>query len=175
MSDPYALETPSWRSPTVVSRTYRTTPAELWSLWTTREGFEAWWGPQGFRGDVHAIDARADGVLRYDMVAATPDMIAAMVELGQPTSHGVQARFATFEPQERLALASVIDFLPGVAPYESLISVEFEPQGDRTHMRVSFTPMHDAETTEMQIEGFTSQLSKLDARFASEPDQPSAS
>jgi hypothetical protein len=32
-------------------------------------------------------------------------------------------------------------------------------------MVVTLTPMHDAKFTEMQVEGFTSQLTKLDKRF----------
>jgi uncharacterized protein YndB with AHSA1/START domain len=29
----------------VIERTYRATVQELWELWTTKEGFESWWGP----------------------------------------------------------------------------------------------------------------------------------
>jgi uncharacterized protein YndB with AHSA1/START domain len=29
----------------IVERTYRARPEELWALWTTKEGFESWWGP----------------------------------------------------------------------------------------------------------------------------------
>ncbi len=176
MTESRPLATPSQaRPPAVIKRTYRATAEELWALWTTKDGFEAWWGPQDFRVDVHEIDARLGGMLRYDMVAATPEMIRAMAEMGQPSAHPVRARFAEFQPHARLRLASVIDFLPGVAPYESLIGVEFEALGDYTRMTVTLAPMHDEETTQMQLEGFTSQLSKLDARFAPEstPDDPS--
>ena len=31
---------------------------ELWELWTTKQGFESWWGPDGFRVKVHALEAR---------------------------------------------------------------------------------------------------------------------
>src|SRR5262249_2789651 len=34
------------RSKTIVERTYRAHPKELWDLWTTKEGFESWWGPE---------------------------------------------------------------------------------------------------------------------------------
>jgi len=33
----------------VVERTYRAKVGELWNLWTTKEGFESWWGPKGCR------------------------------------------------------------------------------------------------------------------------------
>lgn len=35
-------------------------------------GFESWSGPQGFRAEVHELDARVGGILRYDMIAAMP-------------------------------------------------------------------------------------------------------
>src|SRR5581483_11632459 len=38
---------------------------DLWELWTTKEGFESWWGPQGFRVQVHKLDLREGGELLY--------------------------------------------------------------------------------------------------------------
>lgn len=42
----------------VITRVYRATVAELWDLWTTKEGFESWWGPERFRADVHRLEGR---------------------------------------------------------------------------------------------------------------------
>ena len=150
----------------VVERTYRASLKDIWDLWTTREGFESWWGPQGFRAEVHELDARVGGVLSYDMIADTPEMIAAMKQMGQPTSHPTHSRFADLRPQERLVLTNIIDFLPGVATYESNIVVELVPIGDSVRMVVTLDRMHSDEVTRMQEEGFASQLTKLDERFA---------
>lgn len=150
----------------VVERTFRATLGEVWDLWTTKDGFESWWGPQGFRVDVHEIDARVGGALRYDMIAATPEMIAAMKEMGQPPSHATRSSFAELAPRSRIVLRNVIDFLPGVAPYESDIAVDFFPDGDHVRMVVTLDTLHSDEFTKMQKDGFTSQLTKLDARFA---------
>ncbi len=149
----------------VIARVYRASLQDVWDLWTTKEGFESWWGPEGFRGDVREIDARAGGVLRYEMAADTAEMIATMEGAGQPASHPVTARFSVFEPRTRLVLTSMIDFLPGVEPYENDITVTFEPLGDSVRMTVTLSGMHDPAFTQMQKEGFTSQLSKLDRRF----------
>ncbi|QDE67937.1 MULTISPECIES: SRPBCC family protein [Myxococcus] len=150
----------------VIERTYRAGIEDIWALWTTKEGFESWWGPQGFRAAVHEIDARVGGALRYDMIADSPEMIAAMKQMGQPTSHATRSRFTEVAPHSRLVLTNVIDFLPGVAPYESKIAVDFLPSGDRVRMVVMLDAMHSEEFTKMQQEGFTSQLTKLDSRFA---------
>lgn len=149
----------------VIERIYRARIDDIWDLWTTKQGFESWWGPQGFRADVHVIDARVGGELRYDMVADTPDMIAAMKQMGRPASHPTNARFTVLRPRERLEITNLIDFLPGVSTYESVIAVDFVAQGDRVRMVVTLDPMHTEEFTKMQEQGFTSQLTKLDARF----------
>ena len=150
----------------IVERTYRASLADVWDLWTTKQGFESWWGPQGFRADVHVLDARVGGELRYDMCADTDEMKAAMKKMGRPEKHATHSRFTELRPRERLVLTNVIDFLPGVATYESEIAVDFSVQGDRVRMVVSLDPMHSEQFTKMQEEGFTSQLTKLDARFA---------
>lgn len=153
----------------VITRVYRATVAELWDLWTTKDGFESWWGPEGFRADVRRLEGRAGGVLDYDMVADSPEMIAAMRAAGQPVSHGVESTFTEVVPRERLVLTNVIDFLPGVETYTSTIAVDFASLPDgQARMVVTLSPMHDDATTRMQEEGFTSQLSKLDRRYGRE-------
>jgi uncharacterized protein YndB with AHSA1/START domain len=157
------------RPKVVIERIYAAKVEELWELWTTKQGFESWWGPDGFRVEVHALEARLGGTLHYDMIADSPVMIAAMKQMGRPTSHEARARFTEIRPHGRLAITSVIDFLPGVTPYESTIVAEFFPSGELVRMVVTLDPMHDDMFTKMQSEGFTSQLTKLDKRFGSKP------
>jgi uncharacterized protein YndB with AHSA1/START domain len=150
----------------VIERTYRARVEDVWDLWTTKSGFESWWGPQGFRVEVQAIEPRVGGALRYDMIADSREMIAAMMQMGRPSSHPTRARFTQLKLHERLVLTNVIDFLPGVEPYESDITVDFVTLGETVRMLVTLDPMHSDEFSQMQKEGFTSQLTKLDKRFA---------
>jgi uncharacterized protein YndB with AHSA1/START domain len=166
MSDRSAsAETDTPQAKVVIERTYPARLEDLWELWTTKAGFESWWGPEGFRVEVLAIEARAGGALEYDMIADAPDAIAAMKRMGQPLSHGTRGRFAEFKPLERLTLLHVIDFIVGVEPYESRIEVDFHAAGDHARMVVAIYPHHDPHWTKMSIEGFLSQLTKLDKRF----------
>jgi uncharacterized protein YndB with AHSA1/START domain len=151
---------------TVIERTYRATPRELWELWTTKEGFESWWGPVGFRVKVHLIEARQGGKLQYDMIAATPELIAEMEETQGAASHKTTGWFAEYRPYERLLLKHMMDFLPGVEPYESVIEVDFVPQGEFVRMVTTLHALHSDEFSDMQVEGYTSQLSKLEERYA---------
>jgi uncharacterized protein YndB with AHSA1/START domain len=155
------------RGTVVIERSYRASIQDVWDLWTTKAGFESWWGPEGFRAEVKELDACAGGALHYEMIADTPEMVAAMKRLGRPSSHPTRARFSELRPRERLVITSVIDFIPRAASYESQIAVDFKVAGDQVRMVVTLDAMHTEEMTRMQEQGFTSQLSKLDARFGS--------
>lgn len=158
-----ATDTPQEKM--VIERTYRAPVEDLWELWTTKAGFESWWGPEGFRVEVSALEARENGALEYDMIADAPDAIAALKRLGRPRSHGTRGWFAEFKPLERLRLQHLIDFIPGVEPYESTIEVDFHASRDQTRMVVTLHPHRDPHWTKMSAEGFRSQLTKLDTRF----------
>lgn len=149
----------------VIERTYRARVEDLWELWTTKAGFESWWGPAEFRVEVHTLEACESGAIEYDMIADTPEAIAAMKRMGQPISHGTHGRFAEFKPLERLTLVHVIDFIPNALPYESTIEVDFHAAGDHTRMVVTLHPHRDPHWSRMSAEGFRSQLTKLDERF----------
>jgi uncharacterized protein YndB with AHSA1/START domain len=149
----------------VIERSYRTRVQELWRLWTTKEGFESWWGSEDSRVEVHTIEAREGGALHYDMIAVTPADIATRRQMGLPPSSSVRARFAEYKPYQRLILTHVIDFVPGVKPYEQAIAVDFFPAGDTVRMVTTIEPLHDEEFTQTSIRVFTGQLERLEWRF----------
>jgi uncharacterized protein YndB with AHSA1/START domain len=157
------------QTPLVIERSYRAEIADLWALWTTKDGFESWWGPEGFRVEVHAIEAKAGGALVYDMIADAADAIAAMEAMGQPTSHHTHGHFDIFDPHNRLSLVHVIDFIAGMDPYESRIDVAFAASGAEAVMTITLHPHRDPMWTRMSIEGFSSQLTKLDRRYGWKP------
>jgi uncharacterized protein YndB with AHSA1/START domain len=154
------------QTPIVIERTYKATVRELWDLWATKEGFESWWGPEGFRVEVHKLEPRIGGTLHYDMIADSPEMIAAMLDAGRPASHPTRSRFSQWAPHTRLAITSVIDFLPGIETYESAIEVDFIDQGAMARMVVTLEPLHDPQFSQMQGMGMTCQFTKLDKRYA---------
>ena len=158
--------TGSQKANIVIERTYRAAPREVWDLWTTKDGFESWWGPEGYRVEVRALEARIGGRLHYDMIADAPEHVEALKKMGRPNSHETRGTFSALEPLRRLELTHVIDFLPGVKPYESTMNVELVPTGDSVKMIVTLSAMHNEEFSQMQKEGFTSQLTKLDKRFS---------
>ena len=150
----------------VIERTYVAPIEDLWALWATKEGFESWWGPEGFRVEVQTLEARAGGTLAYTMIADSPEMVAAMKNMGQPTSTSIKGSYGEFVLNKRLRLVQVIDFVQGKEPYDSIIDVQFLKAGDTIRMIVSLHPHLDAYWSKMSLDGFTSQLTKLETRFA---------
>ena len=154
------------RQPLKFERSYEAPLEDLWDLWTTKEGFESWWGPEGFRVEVHKLEARVGGELLYDMIAAGAAEIAYMKSAGMPVSHETRGTFAEIEPRSRLKLRHLIDFIPGVEPYKNDILVEFFSEGPKVRMLVTIEPHRDDEWTRRSGEGFASQLKKVPAALA---------
>jgi uncharacterized protein YndB with AHSA1/START domain len=144
-----------------LERSWEASVEDVWDLWTTREGFEAWWGPVGFRVEVQRLEARVGGVLEYDMIAARAEEIAAMKAAGQPLSHKTFGTFIEVAQHRRIVIRHRIDFLPGVAPYDNDTTVEFFVEGTQVRMVVTLSGYHDPAFTEMATAGFTSQLTKV--------------
>ena len=149
-----------------LERRYEAAVEDLWFLWTTKEGFESWWGPEGFRVEVHKLDLRVGGELVYDMIAAAPEQIEFMKKANMPTSHGTRAAFVEIVPHERLEISHLIDFIPGQRPYENRTRVEFFPEGRSVRMVIATEEHPDKEWTRRATAGWESQLTKLPAALA---------
>ena len=102
-----------------MERTYRASLDDVWALWTTPEGIESWWGPEGFSVKVHSLDLRPGGALHYAMTAVGPDQVAFMKNAGMPLTTEVRLAYSEVEPKRRLGYTHLADFIPGVAPYPS--------------------------------------------------------
>lgn len=148
-----------------IERTYRASADELWKMWTTKEGFESWWAPEGFRAEVHTIEACANGKLLYDLIAETPEVVGFLKERGLPIFHLEHCRFTEFRPLEQLELKILMDFVPGVEPYENTIRVDFFPAGEWVRMVVTLSPMHNEEFTKICANTLTSQFTNLEKQL----------
>lgn len=149
-----------------IERTYEARVEELWELWTTTEGFESWWGPEGFRVEVHELDLRVGGALVYDMIAHDAEQIAAMKREGMPLSHATRGTFTEVLAPTRLTVRYLIDFIPGVPSYENDIRLELVAEGAQVRMIVHIDHHTDQSWTGRAVAGFTSQLKKLPAALA---------
>jgi uncharacterized protein YndB with AHSA1/START domain len=142
-------------------RTFQASPEEVWELWTTKDGIESWWGPEGFSVTVRSLDLRPGGDLRYSMSAVRAAEIEFMVKAGMPVTTEHRRIFTEVSPARRLAYRESVDFVPGVEPYDVHVEVDFTPVADGVRIVVTFDPMHDDRWTEMARLGRESELDRL--------------
>lgn len=149
-----------------LERTFDSPIEDVWELWTTKDGIESWWGPDGFRVEVRSIDLRPGGELRYAMIAVGADQVAFMQKAGMPTVTEAFVRYTEVVPQRRLAYLHLTDFIPGVEPYDVATVIELHPTPAGVRMVLTFDAMHDDHWTQMATMGWESELEKLRAVLA---------
>jgi uncharacterized protein YndB with AHSA1/START domain len=144
-----------------LERTYGASPEDVFALWTTEEGIEAWWAPDGFEVEVERLELRPGGTLLYTMTARAPEMVKFMTDSGMPICTRATKIFTEIEPPRRLAYDSLVDFVPGVEPYEHGTLIELEPEGDGVRVVETIEPLHDDKWTQRLIAGRQNELANL--------------
>jgi len=144
-----------------IERTYDADVQDVWDLWTTKEGIESWWGPDGFSVRVRKLDLCPGGQLLYAMTATAPEQIAFMKNAGMPLTTEASITYTEIVPRRRLAYLHLADFIPGVKPYDILHVVELQPAGRSVRMVLTFDAMHDEEWTQRARMGWENELDKL--------------
>jgi uncharacterized protein YndB with AHSA1/START domain len=144
-----------------IERRFKAAIEEVWELWTTKEGIESWWGPDGFEVKVRKLDFRPGGELVYDMTAIAPDQIEFLKKAGMPVTTPSLVTYTEVVPLKRLAFTQLADFIPNVKPYQVAMMVEFETSPQGVRMVLTLDAMHDEYWTKMAIMGWESELDKL--------------
>jgi uncharacterized protein YndB with AHSA1/START domain len=142
-------------------RTYKAPLEDVWDLWTTREGIESWWGPEGFVAKVHKLDLREGGDLEDAFTATAPEQIEALRGMGVPLTQVVRGTYKEVSPRRRLVYTNLADFIPGVEPYEVTIVVEFYVVPHGVRMVMTQDAMHEAQWTKLASMGWEMELGKL--------------
>ena len=149
-----------------LERHYKATVEEVWELWTTKEGIEEWWGPDGFAVKVHVLELRAGGTFEYAMSAVEPPQIEFMKKAGMPITTQHRGTITECTPPTRLAFNFPADFIPGVEPYPIETTVDIRPTATGVHLVVTLDPMHDAHWNEMMVKGWEMELGRLERALA---------
>jgi uncharacterized protein YndB with AHSA1/START domain len=144
-----------------LERTYKATLKDIWDLWTTKEGIESWWGPDGFSVKVLKLELHPGGELRYAMTATAPPQVEFMKKAGMPPTTETKVQYTEVVANERLAYTTKADFIPNVEPYDTATVIEFYQNKGEVRMVLSFDPMHDDVWTKRATMGHEGQLGKL--------------
>jgi uncharacterized protein YndB with AHSA1/START domain len=147
----------------VIDRTLKAPVEKVWKMWTTKEGLEKWWGPEGFSSKVSHLDVRVGGRFEIVMTALLPEIIAHLKSAGMGDSSTAKGDYTLIEPNRRLIYTNSVDFVPGVPPYTSTTLVEMSatPSGG-TRLIITNDVMHDEHWTTMATMGWTQQIGKLE-------------
>jgi uncharacterized protein YndB with AHSA1/START domain len=142
-------------------RTFPTTVGRLWDLWTTKKGLESWWAPDGFSVEVRRLDLRVGGEVEYTMTAVAPEMVAFLSDSGMPRTTVATWVYSEIVPKERLTYAQLVDFVPGVEPYDVTTWVEFRRTPKGVTVVVTEEALHSEEWTLRALEGLKNGLRNL--------------
>jgi uncharacterized protein YndB with AHSA1/START domain len=144
-----------------IERTYKASIEDVWGLWTTTEGIESWWGPDGFTVHVRSLDLRPGGELRYAMTATATPQVEFMKKAGMPLTNEHRVVYTEVVPPSRLGFDHLVDFIPDVESYEVAILVELQQTTTGVRMILTIDRMHDDVWTQRAVAGWESELSKL--------------
>jgi uncharacterized protein YndB with AHSA1/START domain len=146
-----------------IERSFQAPVEEVWKLWTTKEGIESWWGPEGFMVKVRTLDVRRGGELLYDMTAIAREQMDFLKKAGMPLTTPSRVTYVDVILLKRLAFTQVADFIPGVKPYEVAHAVDFETGARGVRMILTMDAMHDDYWTKMATMGWESEFDRLAA------------
>jgi uncharacterized protein YndB with AHSA1/START domain len=144
-----------------IERTFNGTVEDVWELWTTKQGIESWWGPDGFSVKVRRLDVRLGGELLYAMTADAPDQIDFLKKAGMPLTTESLVTYTDVVPLQRLGFTQRADFIPGVKPYDVATNVELETIAQGVRLVLTLDAMHDEQWTRLAVMGWESELGKL--------------
>ncbi len=149
--------------PIKLEKVYKTSPEKIWELWTTPEGIQSWWAPDGFTVKVEKLELMPEGKLVYTMTATAQPQIEFMQSMGMPLATTSQKTFVEVEEDKKLSYNSLVDFVPDHDPYNFLTVVTLEPVDENsTRVVMEMQPLHDEEWTGRLVDGRQNELSNLE-------------
>jgi uncharacterized protein YndB with AHSA1/START domain len=157
------------QAPIVIERILPASPEEVWEMWTTKDGLESWWGPEGFEASVLTLELRAGGRLEIEVRATSPQVVKWMESQGAPPSSVHRATYTEIAPITRLAFLDTFAYDASVDPYELQATVQFEPVPEGTRMRFQSDPMHNEEWTKRATMGRAGSFDRLEAALKAAP------
>ena len=133
-----------------VKRRFKAPPAKVFAAWTDPEKVKHWMGP----GEVKAIsatcDVRVGGRYRWLMRAPSGE------------EHDVGGVYREVVPNEKLVFTWAWKSTP---ERESLVTVEFKPDGDGTLLTLTHAQFFDEEARDRHQQGWAGALDKMEKLF----------
>jgi uncharacterized protein YndB with AHSA1/START domain len=146
-------------------QTFAVAPVVLWPLWTTAEGFQSWWSPEGFVLEILGFDPRPGGRidLRYEEAAAArnPAWREEVRSNGLATSWTARGTFRQVDRMKLVSFQQALDFGPRSAPQDYRLAAEFLPLGTGTRVRLEAQAPASKHWTLLGKQNLVGQLKRL--------------
>lgn len=135
-----------------IRRRLKASPAKVFAAWTDPEKIKSWFGPGEVRCTHAAFDLRVGG--HYVIAATSPD--------GEKFQVGGTLR--EIVPDQKLVYTWAWQSTP---ERESLVTVEFQPDGDGTLLTLRHEQFADDEARDRHQHGWNGALDKMEKYLAS--------
>jgi uncharacterized protein YndB with AHSA1/START domain len=126
----------------------------VFEAWTDPKHVAKWWGPKNFTNIVDEWDARPNGAIRLQMRAQSG------------FSHPMTGTFHEVVPPDRLVFLAVAEDDAGNRLLESLTTVTFADEGDKTRLTVHASAVGVAQIAAQMLQGmeqgWSQSLERLD-------------
>lgn len=133
-----------------LKRRLKAAPAKVFAAWTDPEKIKRWFGPAGTECTHAEFDLRVGG--KFTIVATRGD-----------ETHQVSGVLREVVPDTRLVYTWAWVSTP---ERESVVTVEFKPDGDGTLLTLTHAQFFDEEARERHQQGWTGALDKLESFVA---------
>jgi len=133
-----------------IERILKAPPRKVWTMWTTKDGLEAWFTGRDWTSKVTHLDVRVGGKYVITMTDGKQTI----------RNHGT---YTEVVPNRRLAYTWEYDIFlsPAEKPYDVPITVEFEEIPGGTKMRFTQGPLATPEYTEGSRQGVLANFERL--------------
>ena len=152
------MTTPNEKRPILIELTFPAEQQDLWKMWTTKEGIESWWGPEGISSTVRAFEFQVDGLLEIVMRPNDSE--------GDENSMVEKITLTEITPMTCICFTDRFPGTPDVEPYDVICEVAFQPASEGTKMTFASSGMHREDWTEYATYGWRSAFQKLAASFS---------
>lgn len=145
-----------------IERTYDASPEEVFDAWTNPEVLRRWWVVDlAERTPIADVDLRVGG--RYRLSMEHPD----------GTRHTVGGEYHEVVRPTRLVYSWQWEQDDGQPGHVSMVTVEFQADGERTNLVLEHTDLASAESRDQHAKGWNACLEILAFRVFATPTQAS--
>lgn len=136
-----------------IERSFQATPEEVFDAWTSPEVLRRWWAvhPEGST-PIAEVDLRIGG--RYRLTMEQPD----------GTRHTVGGEYREVSRPHRLIYSWQWELDSGEQGHESVVTVSFNADGERTRLVLEHTGLESADSRDRHARGWNACLETFSSR-----------